>query len=260
LILTYFKEGNFLHKGRNDAVMMLVTFLFLVDVIAIAQFSATNPRYNLEITGQNGPNDTEVQPGKTMETNRWVQPLVHTPGPDNWEMGDRPKLQEDQGSHLTAIGAGEEGNRATSQIAVDSYLSEVNKPSHLVTEWRTNCSIILNWTEPTICIGLTEYVIHVSESSSFETILRNITLTSCANNVTISDLRMDTEYYFRVQGLFNGTGGPFSTAVQSGHFAVQDEANKVDTNLLIGTALVVAFLAVFDFMTLYRRMKGRIHH
>jgi hypothetical protein len=138
--------------------------------------------------------------------------------------------------------------------------SNPQEPSYLNTSRCDNCSVNVMWTAPMSSNGLTGYNVQVSDSKSFENVLRSVEVGVDNNTITITDLSKGAEYYFRVQGLFNGTEGPFSASVNSESVIILGETNAVDTDLIIATALVVALIAFLDFMTLYTRMRGRLRH
>ncbi len=246
-----------MRRGRNAAAMMLVAFLFLGDVMFLSQANAANTKYGCETSEPNGHDVSQSQAGRPAVSFEQEVMVVPQIVPDAWESSHRLR-QPYQGLVIASsmpVGC-------LCSVTVSSamtVLPNMREPSQLNTSRCSNCSITLKWNAPSVSTGLTGYLVQVSDTDSFETILRNLTVTSSYNSITVSELSDDAEYYFRVQGLFNGTGGQFSAAVHSGPVAIQDE-NMIDTNLMMGTALVIAILALFDFMTLYTKMKGKLHH
>jgi hypothetical protein len=237
---------------------MVVAFLFLGEMIASTPSNAATSKSSIETIGTSVPDDSIGQTGKATEAYGNVDPAVLCLGIG--ELDHRLISSDDRARCLINHVVAGALCRAIAPIATFSLISEEMGPSNLNATRCSNCSITLKWTAPASLAGLTAYLVQVSDSSSFQVVLKNITVTSRYNSITVSDLTKDADYYFRVQGVFDGTVGPFSATIRSGPQPSQVRVDVVDTNLLIGTAMVVAILAFLDFMTLYRKMRGRLHH
>jgi hypothetical protein len=127
-----------------------------------------------------------------------------------------------------------------------------SEPLDLQTD-ESNSTVELRWTQPTSSVGITGYVVQVSNSSSFSTIVKTVSVPSSVHNITVNGLMNGADYYLRVKAVYGDVDGPFSIAVHASPNAVTPTVGGIDSTLLIGIALAVAVAAVAGLLFLRKR-------
>jgi hypothetical protein len=129
-----------------------------------------------------------------------------------------------------------------------------SEPLDLQTD-ESNSTVELRWTQPTSSVGITGYLVQVSNSSSFSTILSTLSVSSTVNNVTVHGLTNGADYYLRVKAVYGDTDGPFSIAVHAIPNSASPTGGGFDSILLLGIGLVIIVVVVAGLIFFIRKKK-----
>jgi hypothetical protein len=129
-----------------------------------------------------------------------------------------------------------------------------SEPLDLQTD-ESNSTVGLRWTQPTSSVGITGYIVQVSNSSSFSTILSTLSVSSSVNNVTVHGLTNGADYYLRVKAVYGDTDGPFSIAVHASPSSAFPTGGGIDPILLLGIGLAIGVVAVVGLILFLRKKK-----
>ena len=118
-----------------------------------------------------------------------------------------------------------------------------------------NGTVALSWSAPTNSVGITGYMVQISNSSSFSTILRNSTVSASTLNYSASGLTNGATYYFRVNAVSATNASPFSDLVSATPNLPSSGTTGGSDSTLIIVAIVVVVAVVGAGVFLLRRKK-----
>jgi|GEM_PF-4691254 len=158
------------------------------------------------------------------------------------------------GQHLTFTSVDSDLN--TNLIyATTTSASSISQPLDLQAT-AGNGSVALKWSAPANSDGLVGYVVQISDSSSFSTIMRNGTVSGSTLSYTASGLTNGVSYYFRVKAVSATSAGPSSEVVSATpNTPSSGTAGGSDSTVIIIAIVVVVAVAGGAGVYLMRRKK-----
>jgi len=103
-----------------------------------------------------------------------------------------------------------------------------------------NGTVALSWAAPVNAVGINGYVVQISNSSSFSTIMRNSTVSASTLSYTALGLTNGVTYYFRVCAVSATTVGPYSDMVS----ATPNPPSSGTTGGSDSTVIIIAIVVV----------------
>lgn len=116
-----------------------------------------------------------------------------------------------------------------------------------------DASVQVNWSAPAGGAAFTNYIVEVSDSASFHTILQNATVPSTQLSYTFSNLTNGADYFFRVKTTNGAAESAYSDVATAKPSITPKATGNLDLALVAGIGALLAVVAIASVYMLRRR-------